>query len=238
MHVRSWISCKVSFFRFFFSVGIWFSILVGLVNWSHRSFIVNWHGIGQHPTRISMLKSHCRLTQKVGEVDELEEDVRRSISCFESVMHVKEGKLEEDLVDNQEPRSENRFTKTRCVVLDRWSIQKNLHVHRKVFRAIKLIVGVSSRTCQELIQFFFTYILASVCIWTSPLTVLIVVGLHDFVKVSISASLRSFLLIMCIDAPESTAESLASSGRFFRQRHTPIFRRWCECCFIFLLSLI
>ena len=30
-----------------------------------------------------------------------------------------------------------------------------------------------------------------------------IVGLHDFVKVSISALLRSFLLIMCIDAPES-----------------------------------
>ena len=39
---------------------------------------------------------------------------------------------------------------------------------------------------------------------------MIIVGLHDFVKVSISASLRSFLLIMCIDAPESTTNSLSS----------------------------
>ena len=38
-----------------------------------------------------------------------------------------------------------------------------------------------------------------------------IVGLHDFVKVSISASLRSFLLIMCIDAPESITNSLSSS---------------------------
>ena len=37
-----------------------------------------------------------------------------------------------------------------------------------------------------------------------------IVGLHDFVKVSISASLRSFLLIICIDAPEWTTNSLSS----------------------------
>ena len=35
----------------------------------------------------------------VGEVDELEEDVRWSISCLEGVMDVEEGKLEEELVD-------------------------------------------------------------------------------------------------------------------------------------------
>ena len=34
--------------------------------------------------------------------------------------------------------------------------------------------------------------------------------LHDFVKISISALLKSFLLIMCIDAPESTTNSLSS----------------------------
>ena len=41
-----------------------------------------------------------------------------------------------------------------------------------------------------------------------------IVGLHDFVKVSISASLESFLLIMCIDAPESTTNSRSSGLRF------------------------
>ena len=40
-----------------------------------------------------------------------------------------------------------------------------------------------------------------------------VVGLHDFVKVSNSAEFKSFLLIMCIDAPESTTNSLSSSLR-------------------------
>ena len=58
-----------------------------------------------------------------------------------------------------------------------------------------------------------------------------IVGLHDFVKVSISASLRSFMLIMCIDTPESTTNSL-SSGFNVDARQAPIFRRREECCSI------
>ena len=50
----------------------------------------------------------------------------------------------------------------------------------------------------------------SSCVCTSPLAIMTVVGLHDFVKVSISASLKSFLLIICIDALEST--NYRSSG--------------------------
>ena len=46
-----------------------------------------------------------------------------------------------------------------------------------------------------------------------------VAGLHDFVKVSISASLKSFLLIMCIDAPESTTNSRSSGLRVDAGKH-------------------
>ena len=46
-----------------------------------------------------------------------------------------------------------------------------------------------------------------------------IVGLHDFVKVSISASLKCFLLIMCIDAPESTTNSRSSGLRVDAGRH-------------------
>ena len=46
-----------------------------------------------------------------------------------------------------------------------------------------------------------------------------IVGLHDFVKVSISASLKSFLLIICIDAPEPTTKSRSSGLRFDAGRH-------------------
>ena len=46
-----------------------------------------------------------------------------------------------------------------------------------------------------------------------------VVGLHDFVKVSISADFKSFLLIMCIDVPESTTNSRSSGLRFDASKH-------------------
>ena len=56
--------------------------------------------------------------------------------------------------------------------------------------------------------------MASSCVCTSPLAVMTIVGLHHFVKVSISAEFKSFLLIMCIDAPESTTNSRSSRLRF------------------------
>ena len=46
---------------------------------------------------------------------------------------------------------------------------------------------------------------------TSPLAVIMTVVAHlDLVEVSNSADFKSFLLIMCIDAPESTTNSLSS----------------------------
>ena len=59
-----------------------------------------------------------------------------------------------------------------------------------------------------------TYSVASSCVCTSQLAVMTIVGQHDFVKVSISAEFKSFLLIMCIVAPESTTNSLSSGQRF------------------------
>ena len=64
-----------------------------------------------------------------------------------------------------------------------------------------------------------TYTIASSCVCTFPLVVMTIVGLHDFVKVSISASLKSFLLIMCMNAPESTTNSRFSGLRFYAGRH-------------------
>ena len=57
------------------------------------------------------------------------------------------------------------------------------------------------------------------CVCTSPLAVMTIVGLHDFVKVSISTSLRSFLLNMCIDAPESTTISRSSGFNVDAGKH-------------------
>ena len=64
-----------------------------------------------------------------------------------------------------------------------------------------------------------TYTIASSCVCTSPLAVMTIEGLHDFVKVSISALLKSFLLIMCIDAPESTTNSLSSGFNVDAGKH-------------------
>ena len=59
-----------------------------------------------------------------------------------------------------------------------------------------------------------------------------IVGLHDFVKISISAEFKSFLLIMCIDAPESTTNSRFSRLRFDGASKHLFFRKREECWFI------
>ena len=79
--------------------------------------------------------------------------------------------------------------------------------------------GVSSRTVIVKNTPYLTYTVASSCVCTSPLAVMTIVGLHDFVKVSISASFKSFLLIICIDALESTTNSHSSGLRVGAGKH-------------------
>ena len=55
-----------------------------------------------------------------------------------------------------------------------------------------------------------TYTVASSFVCTSPLAVTTVVGLSETLTVSNSTELKSFLLTMCILAPESTTNSLSS----------------------------
>ena len=55
--------------------------------------------------------------------------------------------------------------------------------------------------------------MASSFVCTSPLAVITVLGLSDVVTISKSADVKSFLLIMCTDAPESTTNSLSSGLR-------------------------
>ena len=50
-----------------------------------------------------------------GEVDELEEDVGRSISCLESVMGVEVDKLEEELVDKPGTTIGTKFSVLHCI---------------------------------------------------------------------------------------------------------------------------
>ena len=80
--------------------------------------------------------------------------------------------------------------------------------------------GEFSRTFRvKKISNSLTYTVASSCVCQSPLAVMTVVRLHDFVKVSISALFKSFLLIICIDAQESTTNSRSSGLRFDADRH-------------------
>ena len=89
----------------------------------------------------------------------------------------------------------------------------SIHVHRKAFRAIDS-AGVSSKSFIDKNRSnSLTYTVASSCVCTSPLAVMTIVGLNDFVKVSISAEFKSFLLIMRIDALESATNSLSSGLR-------------------------
>ena len=99
--------------------------------------------------------------------------------------------------------------------------------HGSIRKNIRFIAKLSERQycvledfqSQEYISNSLTYTVASSCVCTSPLAVMTIVGLHDFVREYISALLRSFLLIMCIDAPESTTNSRSSGLRVDAGKH-------------------
>ena len=78
------------------------------------------------------------------------------------------------------------------MVFDHWSIHKNIRFSSQNFPSDKT-AGVFSRTfIVKNMSNSLTYTVASSCVCTSPLAVMTIVGLHDFVTVSISASLKSF----------------------------------------------
>ena len=104
------------------------------------------------------------------------------------------------------------------MVFDHWSIRRSTRFTAKLTERQYCWRVLEDFHCQEYIQ-FSTYTIASSCVCTSPLAVMTVVGLHGFVKVSISALRRSFLLIMCIDAPESTTNSLSSGFNVDAGKH-------------------
>ena len=73
--------------------------------------------------------------------------------------------------------------------------------------------GVSSRNISLIKKSnCLTYIVASSLVCTSPLAVITVVGILDVFMVCNSAELKSFLLTICILAPESTTNSLSSGS--------------------------
>ena len=105
----------------------------------------------------------------------------------------------------------------RIPVFNEMCFRRNTRFHSKSFPSDNT-AGVFSRTfIVKNRSNSLTYTVASSCVCTSPMAVMNIVGLHDFVKVSISASLVLFFL--CIDAPESTTNSRSSGLRFDAGRH-------------------
>ena len=105
------------------------------------------------------------------------------------------------------------------VIFDRWSIHQNIRSHRRAFRATTLLACFQGLSIVNNISNSLTSTVASWCVCTSPLAVMTIVELHDFVKVSISASFKSCLLIICIDALESKTNSRSSSSRVDAGKH-------------------
>ena len=168
--------------------------------------------------------SRTWISPTVSEEGEDEEDEIEWLSCFMDVREVDED-AEEELVKPGTTIG-TKFSVLQIiripfpwdVVFDHWSIRRNTRFHRKTFQSTILLACFRILPVKN-IPNSFTYTIASSCVCTSPLAVMTIAGPHDFVKVSISALLRSFLLIMCIDAPESTTNSRSSSLRFDANKH-------------------
>ena len=130
-------------------------------------------------------------------------------------------------LSSQEPRLErsslccrlSEFRHQWDVVFDHWSIRKSTRFHRKAYRATILLACSRGLSLSRIFPTLWHTQLPLHAFCTSPLAVMTIVGLHDFVKVFISALLKSFLLIMCIDAPESTTNSLSSGFNVDASKH-------------------
>ena len=152
-----------------------------------------------------LVQPHLHLTQmKMSwcvEVDELEEDVGWSISCREGVMDVEEWDPEEELVDKPGTTIGTKFSVLHCIRIPFflmrcgfWPlVQSYEYPCSSQSLPSEKTAGVSSKTfIVRNISNSLTYTIASSCVCTSPLAVMTIVGLHDFVKVSISAEFVLF----------------------------------------------
>ena len=176
---------------------------------------------------LSIRSSHSRvwISLTVGDEDEVEEDDEEWLSCLEGVFEVDEDP--EDELDNPGTTIGTKFSVLqgiRIPFLMRCGFWPLIHSFEYPFSSQSFpsdnTAGVFSRTfIVKNISNSLTYTIASSCVCTSPLAITTIVGLHDFVKVSISASLKSFLLIICIDAPESTTNSRSSGLRVDAGKH-------------------
>ena len=98
------------------------------------------------------------------------------------------------------------------VVLDRWPTHRSTRVRCRAYR--DRTAGGSSSNCTVTKRpRSWTFSCASSFVWTSPFAVTTVVGVLNGRNVSISTGLKSLLLSICKEAPESTT-NIRSSGDF------------------------
>ena len=186
----------------------------------------HWHlqdtDTGEMSLLVTSSLSRTWISPTVGED---EEDNEEWLSCFIGVLEVDEDPEEE--LDKSGATIGTKFSVSqidRMSSLMRYCFWPLTHSKEYLFSSQSFqshnTAGVLSTTLiVKNISNSLTYTVASSGICTSPLAVMTIVGLHDFVKVSISASLKSFLLIMCIDAPESTTNSLSLGFNVDAGRH-------------------
>ena len=230
---------RVSPFLIGVFVFIWFLVLDGFVNsWSSEiseehgfprsclstrllDTVAGWGSIPHGSLRSCLATLPLDTIEDVmgGEVDELEEDVGWSISCLEGVMDVEEGKLEEELVDKTGTTIGTKFSVLHCFripFLMRCGFWPLIHSYEypcssQSFPSDKT-AGVSSRTFMSRM-----YPILWRKLWplhVSALPYWLFWLLWDFsTSFPFQRSSSPFLLIMCIDAPESRTNSLSSGLR-------------------------
>ena len=121
-----------------------------------------WRGI--YPTQIFACSSLTVSWHLHGvEVDELEEDVGDQSPALKVSWKLKREHWRKTSLANQEPPSERSslcYTVSEYrfwwdVVFDHWSIHKNIRVHRKAFRAIKLLAYPRGLSLSRIYPFFW-----------------------------------------------------------------------------------
>ena len=179
----------------------------------------------------------------VGEGDELEEDVGWSISCLEGVMDVEEGLLEEELFHKPGTTIGTKFSVLHCIRILFWMRCGFLTVD-PLIRVSVFVAKLSERQhfwriledfhSQEYVQFFDINCDLFMRLHFS-------IGCYDCRRTSRRRQSIHFSRIQVLfDCHVHRRSGVYNKFSFLRfkiwwRRQAPIFRRWEECCFVFLL---
>ena len=184
--------------------------------------------------RFSRSRVSLPLDVTVGDEVELEEDVEQWLSCLERVLEVDWSEPEDELADKPGTTIRTKFSVLHCVWIPFfvkcgfWPLihSKNTRFHRKGFRAIILLACFEDFHSQEFSN-SLTYTVASSCVSGGY-------DYHRTTRIRQKHLSSPFLLIICIDAPESTTNSRSSGLRLDASKH--LFSEGEKnCCSFFFL---